>query len=281
MVFLARLQGGDLGHAFRGRHDQGAVHGARHRNRCLLGRLAGEGQRRVARAADHHLGCEIDLPGDRARRRFSPCSSRRSECDGWTRRARDIVIRVRDLVVGFGDAVVLDHLSLEVRRGEILGLVGGSGSGKSVLLAHDHRPPAQAPRARSRCWASTWTAAGEAERRAIGRRWGILFQHGALFSSLTVRQNVQFPMREYLDLSERLMDEVATAKLEMVGLTAAGCRQAAVGTFRRHDKARGARPRARARPGDRFPRRADLGARPDHRRRFRCPDPDAAARRSG
>jgi phospholipid/cholesterol/gamma-HCH transport system ATP-binding protein len=61
--------------------------------------------------------------------------------------------------------------------------------------------------------------AGERERRATERRWGILFQQGALFSSLTVRQNVQFPMREYLDISDRLLDEIAMAKLEMVGLT--------------------------------------------------------------
>jgi len=58
----------------------------------------------------------------------------------------------------------------------------------------------------------------EAERRATERRWGVLFQHGALFSSLTVRQNVQFPMREYLNLSRRLLDEIAMAKLEMVRL---------------------------------------------------------------
>jgi phospholipid/cholesterol/gamma-HCH transport system ATP-binding protein len=60
----------------------------------------------------------------------------------------------------------------------------------------------------------------EEERQAIERRWGVLFQHGALFSSLTVRQNIQFPLREYLDLSDRLMDEIAIAKLEMVGLPA-------------------------------------------------------------
>ncbi len=61
--------------------------------------------------------------------------------------------------------------------------------------------------------------ASEAERRALERRWGVLFQQGALFSSLTVRENVQFPMRENLELSQRLMDEMALAKLEMVGLT--------------------------------------------------------------
>src|SRR5690606_41470861 len=61
-------------------------------------------------------------------------------------------------------------------------------------------------------------AATDAERRAVERRWGVLFQHGALYSSLTVLQNVQFPMREYLDISPRLRDEIAMAKLEMVGL---------------------------------------------------------------
>ena len=68
-------------------------------------------------------------------------------------------------------------------------------------------------------------AADAEERRGVERRWGMLFQQGALFSSLTVRQNVQFPMREYLDLSQRLMDEIAVAKLEMVGLQARGRRQ--------------------------------------------------------
>ena len=63
-------------------------------------------------------------------------------------------------------------------------------------------------------------ASSDRERRAIERRWGVLFQQGALFSSLTVRQNVQFPIREYLDLSPRLIEEIALAKLEMVGLDA-------------------------------------------------------------
>ena len=130
------------------------------------------------------------------------------------------VIRVRDLVVGFGDTTVIDHLSLDVYRGEILGLVGGSGAGKSVLM----RTVIGLLPKRSgtiEVLGVDHDKASEDELRAMERRWGILFQQGALFSSLTALQNVQFPMREYLHISEDLMEEVANAKLEMVGLTRA------------------------------------------------------------
>ena len=132
----------------------------------------------------------------------------------------DTIIRVRDLVVGFGGQPVLDRLSLDVRRGEILGLVGGSGSGKSVLLRTiiGLIPKRQGA---IEVLGVDLDHAGDEEHRAIERRWGILFQQGALFSSLTARENVEFPMREYLDVSDRLRREVATAKLEMVGLTPA------------------------------------------------------------
>jgi phospholipid/cholesterol/gamma-HCH transport system ATP-binding protein len=130
----------------------------------------------------------------------------------------DVVIRVRDLVVGFGDVVVLDHLSLDVARGEILGLVGGSGSGKSVLLRTIIGLIARRQGTIEVLGVDLARAEPE-QRRGVERRWGVLFQQGALFSSLTVRQNVQFPMREYLDLPQRLMDQVALAKLEMVGLS--------------------------------------------------------------
>ncbi len=129
------------------------------------------------------------------------------------------VIEVRDLIVGFGANTVLDRLSLDMRRGEILGLVGGSGSGKSVLMRTIiGLIPKRA--GTIRVFGADQDALDDAGRRAMERRWGVLFQHGALFSSLTVLQNVQFPMREYLKISERLMDEVALAKLAMVGLDA-------------------------------------------------------------
>jgi phospholipid/cholesterol/gamma-HCH transport system ATP-binding protein len=128
------------------------------------------------------------------------------------------VIKVRGLVVGFGDQTVLDHLSLDVREGEILGVVGGSGAGKSVLL---RTIIGLLPKRYGviEVLGIELDRANEAERRALERRWGILFQQGALFSSLTVRENIQFPMRENLDISQRLMDEMALAKLEMVGLS--------------------------------------------------------------
>ncbi len=130
---------------------------------------------------------------------------------------RDAIIRVRDLVVGFGDRTVLKGLNLDIRRGEIMGFVGPSGQGKSVLT----RTLLGLVPKRS----GTIEVFGEdvdrlslAQRRVIERRWGVLFQQGALFSALTVKQNIQVPMREHLTLSERLLDEFARLKIEMVGL---------------------------------------------------------------
>src|SRR6266404_4093938 len=130
----------------------------------------------------------------------------------------EAAIRVRDLVVGFGGVTVLDQLSLDVFRGEILGFVGGSGTGKSVLM---RTIIGLLPKRQGliEVFGVDLGRASDKARHSTERRWGILFQQGALFSSLTVRQNVQFPMREYLKLSDRLLDEVAMAKLEMVGLT--------------------------------------------------------------
>ena len=130
---------------------------------------------------------------------------------------KDVVIAVRDLVVGFGDHIVLDHVDLDVYRGEILGFVGGSGAGKSVLM---RTIVGLLPRREGKIsvFGVDLATASDAERHALERRWGVLFQEGALFSSLTVRENIQFPIREYLQLSQTVLDELAMAKLEMVGL---------------------------------------------------------------
>jgi len=136
-------------------------------------------------------------------------------------RPDQMMIRVRDLVVGFGSQIVLNHLTMNVRRGEILGVVGASGSGKSVLLRTIIGLVPKRQGSIMIAGSHFDAAAGFADhdRLSMTRRWGILFQQGALFSSLTVRQNIQFPLRENLEIAEPLLDELATAKLEMVGLS--------------------------------------------------------------
>ena len=134
-----------------------------------------------------------------------------------TTAGRDAIIRVRDIVVGFGDRVILNHLDLDVYRGEILGFVGTSGGGKSVLT----RTILGLVPKRSgtvEVFGQNLDELSERERSAVERRWGVLFQQGALFSSLTVLQNVEFPMREHIHLSDRLMEELARLKIDLVGL---------------------------------------------------------------
>jgi len=124
-------------------------------------------------------------------------------------RAGPSAIHIKDLVVGFGEHTVIDHLSLDVYEGEVLGIVGASGGGKSVLM---RTLVGLLPKRSGRIEFAATAAAG--------RRRGILFQQGALFSALTARQNIQFPLRESARVSPSLLDELANAKLEMVGLTA-------------------------------------------------------------
>ncbi|WP_460449119.1 ABC transporter ATP-binding protein [Alsobacter sp. SYSU BS001988] len=111
----------------------------------------------------------------------------------------------------------MNGLNLDVYRGEILGFVGASGTGKSVLT---RTILGLTPKRRGviEVFGQDVDELNEQARKAMERRWGVLFQQGALFSSLTVRQNVQVPMREHLKLSEELMDELALLKLELVGL---------------------------------------------------------------
>lgn len=132
---------------------------------------------------------------------------------------KQTIIEVRGLTVGFGNNIILDKVDLDVYRGEILGFVGGSGAGKSVLM---RTIIGLLPRRGGtiRVLGTEMTTAPDEEKQAVERRWGVLFQQGALFSSLTVKENIQFPMREYLNVSQQLMDELAVAKLEMVGLDA-------------------------------------------------------------
>lgn len=129
----------------------------------------------------------------------------------------EAVIRVKDLVVDLKANRILNGVTLDLFRGEILGFVGASGAGKSVLT---RTIVGLLPKQRGRIevFGVDLDQVDDSQRRAIERRWGILFQQGALFSSLTAGQNVEFPMLEYLDLSERFMTEMAITKLEMVGL---------------------------------------------------------------
>lgn len=130
----------------------------------------------------------------------------------------DVVIRCRGVTVGFGSKIVLKKLDLDVLRGEILGFVGGSGTGKSVLMRTILRL-VEKRAGTIEVFGQDLDALESTERRKLEQRWGVLFQMGALFSSLTVKENIQVPLREYYNLSKRLMDELALLKLEMVGLS--------------------------------------------------------------
>jgi phospholipid/cholesterol/gamma-HCH transport system ATP-binding protein len=134
--------------------------------------------------------------------------------------ANDDVIVVRDLVNGFGDQLVHDGVNLSVRRGEIIGVVGGSGTGKSVLMRSIIG--LQAPKSGSiEVFGESTLNRETTELADLTKRWGVLFQGGALFSTLTVAENVQVPLREfYPDLDPALLDEIAAYKVVMSGLPA-------------------------------------------------------------
>jgi phospholipid/cholesterol/gamma-HCH transport system ATP-binding protein len=130
----------------------------------------------------------------------------------------EALIEVRGLVNRFGAQVVHDHLDMTVERGEVFGIVGGSGSGKSVLLRSIlglQRPQAGEVRMLGRDLTQLSTPA----LKEIKATYGVTFQQGALFSSLTVLQNVQLPMLEHLHLSPRALEELAMLKVRLVGLT--------------------------------------------------------------
>ena len=127
------------------------------------------------------------------------------------------IISVQDINVGFDDKLILENLNLDVDRGEILGVVGASGAGKSVLL----RTILGLAKRRSgsmTVFGMDYDRQSRSQLRGIERRWGVLFQHGALYSSLNVIQNIQVPMREHLNLPQSLMNELAMLKIQLVGL---------------------------------------------------------------
>jgi phospholipid/cholesterol/gamma-HCH transport system ATP-binding protein len=133
--------------------------------------------------------------------------------------AADNVIELRQVCTRFGSNTVHDKLDLNVRRGEILGLAGGSGTGKSVLLREMiglHRPDSGEVRVFGQDIAPLATAEG----RALRRRWGVMFQRGGLFGALTVRQNIGLPLREHSPLDSALIDQIAEWKLALTGLPA-------------------------------------------------------------
>ena len=129
------------------------------------------------------------------------------------------VVQVRGLINRFGKSVIHDGLDLDLRRGEVLGVVGGSGSGKSVLLRSI--VGLQRPAAGSIMVLGTdVTTAPDADLRLLERRWGVMFQDGALFSALTVRENIEAPMRERLNIDPGLRRSLADLRIGMVGLPA-------------------------------------------------------------
>lgn len=153
-----------------------------------------------------------DADHDR-RRRFA-----RADPHPWAGKADEPPpIEIKGLVNRFGDRTIHDGLDLTVRKGEILGVVGGSGTGKSVMLNSiiGLRRPNEGE---VKVFGHDMLNLSGPERREVESRWGVLFQSGALFSSLTVKQNVEAALIEHADMSAGLRADVAELKVELVGL---------------------------------------------------------------
>jgi phospholipid/cholesterol/gamma-HCH transport system ATP-binding protein len=129
------------------------------------------------------------------------------------------VIRVRDLYTCFGAVCVHEALDLDVRAGEVLGLVGGSGSGKTTLL-RELIMLVRPARGSIRLFGQEVVGIRQSEADRLRGRFGVMFQHGALFSSLSVLENVAVPLREHTDLSPRLIEEIGMLKIALAGLPA-------------------------------------------------------------
>ncbi|MCY0857271.1 ABC transporter ATP-binding protein [Cupriavidus sp. D39] len=151
---------------------------------------------------------------------FAPATATDAPPAGSVQHApRTTVIEVRDLVKRFGEAVVHDHLNLDVYRGEVLSIVGGSGSGKTVLLRQIvglERPTSGT----IRVFGEDLTELDTARLQALRNRWGLQFQRGALFSALSVIDNIALPLRELRTLPDDLICAASLLKLQLVGLSA-------------------------------------------------------------
>ncbi len=135
---------------------------------------------------------------------------------------QDVAIRIRGLKTQFGRQVIHENLDLDVRRGEVIGVVGGSGTGKSVLLRTIvglNRPVAGS----IEVLGHPVTGANAEQMLELERRWGVLFQDGALFSSLTVEENIEVPLKEHTQMSHAFRKEIAALKVRMVGLPMTAC----------------------------------------------------------
>jgi phospholipid/cholesterol/gamma-HCH transport system ATP-binding protein len=133
--------------------------------------------------------------------------------------AEDAVIAMHQVTTRFGDHVVHSGLDLDVRRGEIFAVIGGSGSGKSTLLREMVllQKPSEGT---IRVLGVPLEGIDDTAALALRQRWGVMFQHGGLFGSLTVLENIGLPLREHTDLADPLIDEIARWKLSMAGLKA-------------------------------------------------------------
>src|SRR5690348_2330397 len=205
--------------ALLGRPVQGADLRIPDRHHRLPRRVQGRGQRRIRGSAHHLKRGAIHLHGDPGGRTGGTVL----HGDGLVKAAvnerggHETLIEVRGLRTQFGEQVVHDNLDLDVHRGEILGVVGGSGTGKSVLLRTIlglRRPDAGIVRV----FGQDLHALDEPRRIAIERRFGVLFQDGALFSSLTVSENIRVPLLEHTQLSLHDAQRVAALKVALVGL---------------------------------------------------------------
>jgi phospholipid/cholesterol/gamma-HCH transport system ATP-binding protein len=132
----------------------------------------------------------------------------------------DAVIRVEDLAAGYDDVAILEHVNFEIRHGEVFGILGGSGGGKTTLLKH---MIGLYPAIAGHVWidGDDMVTADATGRYEILRKVGVMYQSGALFGSMTLLENVRLPLEVYTDLPDEAIDLVARMKLELVGLSAA------------------------------------------------------------